>query len=152
LLDTPLMMRAYLFLGPLAALAAMAAYGFVLFEGGWQWGEVLAGDDPLYQAATTACLAAVVVAQVVNGFLCRSERESIFRQDPFSNPLMLWGVAIEMVLILVIVYLPAGHAVFATAPLPAAVWLFIVPFVVFMLVAEELRKLLVRRLAGEPRG
>src|SRR5512144_3384014 len=92
------------FLGLLEALAAMAAYAFVLNGGGWQWGLVLAMDDPLYLRATTACLAAIVVAQVVNVFLCRSERETVFRESPFSNRMILWGVATEIVLILVIVY------------------------------------------------
>jgi magnesium-transporting ATPase (P-type) len=151
LLDAPLLLRAYLFLGLFQALAAMAAYAFVLNSGGWQWGQVLAMDDPLYLRATTACLAAIVVAQVVNMFLCRSERDTVFGENPFSNRMILWGVATEIVLILVIVYTPIGHAVFGTAPLPFSVWLFMLPFALLMLLAEELRKLIVRRMAVKDR-
>lgn len=147
LLDAPLLSRAYLFLGMLEALAAMAAYAFVLNSGGWQWGQVLAMDDPLYLRATTACLAAIVVAQVVNIFLCRSEQGTLFGENPFSNRMILWGVATEIVLILVIVYTPIGHAIFGTAPLSVTVWLFMLPFALLMLLAEELRKLIVRRAA-----
>jgi sodium/potassium-transporting ATPase subunit alpha len=151
LLDAPLLLRAYLFLGLFQALAAMAAYAFVLSSGGWQWGQVLAMDDPLYLRATTACLAAIVVAQVVNVFLCRSERDTVFGENPFSNRMILWGVASEIILILVIVYTPIGHAVFGTAPLPFPVWLFMLPFALLMLLAEELRKLIVRRAAVKDR-
>jgi magnesium-transporting ATPase (P-type) len=146
LLDAPLLLRAYLFLGLFQALASMAAYAFVLLGGGWQWGQALAMDDPLYLRATTACLAAIVVAQVVNVFLCRSERETVFRENPFTNRMILWGVGVEIALILAIVYTPIGHAVFGTAPLPLAVWLFMIPFALLMLLAEELRKLIVRRV------
>jgi magnesium-transporting ATPase (P-type) len=108
-------------------------------------------DDPLYLRATTACLAAIVVAQVVNVFLCRSERDTVFGENPFSNRMILWGVATEITLILVIVYTPLGQAVFGTAPLPFSVWLFMLPFALLMLLAEELRKLIVRRVAVKDR-
>ena len=145
LLDTSLLLRAYAFLGPFEALTAMAAYAFVLAGGGWAWGQALAADDPLYLQATTACLAAVVVAQVVNVFLYRSEVESVFAGNPFVNRLILWGVLTEIALILLVVYTAAGQALFATAPLPATVWLVMLPFVLLMLAAEEGRKAIVRR-------
>ena len=40
---------------------------------------------------------------------------------------------------------PWGNALFGTAPPDAVVWLFILPFGIGMLLAEELRKALVRR-------
>jgi magnesium-transporting ATPase (P-type) len=148
LLDAPLLARAYLFLGLIEALAAMAAFFFVLHAGGWQWGETLAASDPLYRQATTACLAAIVVAQIVNVFLCRSERDSLFRLDPFANPLILAGVASEIALILAIVYTPPGQLLFGTAPLAAAHWAFMLPFALVMLAAEEGRKWIVHRRAA----
>jgi calcium-translocating P-type ATPase len=150
LLDASLLLRAYLFLGPFQALAAMAAYAFVMVGGGWRWGEALATNDPLYLRATTACLAAVVVCQVANVFLCRSERETVFRENPFVNRMILWGVGTEVGLVLVIVYTSVGQSVLGTASLPPDVWLFILPFALLMLLAEELRKLIVRRLPSPP--
>ena len=47
-------------------------------------------------------------------------------------------------LIALIDYTPWGNALFGTAPIPAAVWLFIIPFAFGMLALEELRKWLVR--------
>ena len=145
LLNWPLLLRAYLFLGMLEAAAAMAAYAFVLHNGGWQLGEQLTSQDPLYLQATTACLSAIILMQVVNVFLCQTPERSLFGTPLFVNRLLLWGVVLEMTLILSIVYTPWGHLVFGTAPLASAVWLFILPCALGMLLLEEARKGLVNQ-------
>jgi magnesium-transporting ATPase (P-type) len=136
--------RAYLFLGPVQAIAAMAAFFFVLDGRGWSYGEVLAPTDPVYLQATTACLVAIVVMQVANVFLCRSPRLSIFALGPFSNRLILGGILVEIAIILLIVYTDPGHSLFGTAPVTFEVWLFAIPFAVAILAMEESRKWLVR--------
>lgn len=145
LLSGPLLARAYLFLGVLEAVAAMAAFFFVLHGAGWQYGQTLPHDDPLYLQATTACLSAIIVMQVVNVLLCRSERDSLFSRVVFHNKLMLWGIAAEIILILLIDYTPWGNLVFGTAPIAVEVWLFVIPFALGMLMLEELRKWLIRK-------
>jgi calcium-translocating P-type ATPase len=145
LLSWPLLARAYLFLGMLEAAAAMAAFFFVLHLGGWTYGEMPDRLDPLYLQATAACLAAIIVTQVVNVFLCRDPSASIFTVGLLSNRLILLGVAVEVALILAIVYTPWGQAIFGTAALPLEVWLFMLPFAASMLLLEEARKLAVRR-------
>ena len=144
LLSWPLLARADLFLGALEAAAAMAAFFFVLRSAGWSYGELPGRLDPLYLQATTACLAAIIVTQVVNVFLCRDPRASLFAIGLGGNRLILLGIAVELVLVLGIVYTPWGQAVFGTAPLPLEAWLFVLPFAAAMFVAEEARKLLVR--------
>jgi len=149
LLSWPLLARAYLWLGALQAVVAMAVYFFVLRQGGWQYGDALAAADPLYLQATTACFAAIVVAQVVNVFNCRHPVVSAWRIRVASNPLLLIGIAVEIVLLLLIVYTPIGHAAFGTAPLPASVWTVAIVLGLGFGLLEELRKwLLRRRLAG----
>jgi sodium/potassium-transporting ATPase subunit alpha len=145
LLSWPLLARAYLFLGMLEAAAAMAAFFFVLHMGGWTYGELPGRLDPLYLQATTACLAAIIVTQVVNVFLCRDARASTFSTGVLGNRLILLGVAVEIALILAIVYTPWAQAAFGTAALPFEAWLFMLPFAAAMLVLEEVRKLVVRR-------
>ncbi|UZR29794.1 cation-translocating P-type ATPase [Methylococcus mesophilus] len=140
LLNWPLLLRAYLFLGLLEAAAAMAAYSFVLHDGGWSWGERLESHDPLYLQATTACLSAIIMMQVVNVFLCKIPGRSLFGAHVFANRLLLWGVALEIVVILIVVYTPWGHLVFGTAPIAPAVWLFMLPCALGMLLMEEGRK------------
>ncbi|HSD33760.1 MAG TPA: cation-transporting P-type ATPase [Gemmatimonadales bacterium] len=145
LLDATLLTRAYLFLGLLEAAAAMTTFFFVLTRGGWSYGQQLAPDDPLYLQATTATLCAIIVAQVANVFLCRSETRSAFRLGLLSNPLILGGILGEVLLILAIVYLPVGHRVFGTAPIPSTAWLVAAACAVGMFGLEELRKLALRR-------
>ena len=145
LLHWPLVIRAYFFLGLLEAAAAMAAFFYVLREAGWQYGESLAKNDPLYLQATTACLAAIVLAQVCNVFLCRHPQQSTLRFGLLANPLLVGGIAFELLLIYLIVYTPWGNALFGTLPLPLNAWLSMVPFVAGMFVLEEGRKWLVRR-------
>jgi sodium/potassium-transporting ATPase subunit alpha len=146
LLSLSLMARAYLFLGPLEAVACMFGFFWVLSEGGWTWGTVLPASDLLYREATTACLTAIVIAQVANVFACRSLRESLFDVGFFTNRLVFAAIAVELLLQAFIVYHPLGHRIFATAPLPFRVWLVLIPFALALFFAEEMRKLLVRRM------
>jgi magnesium-transporting ATPase (P-type) len=148
LLSWKLIARAYLFLGVLEAAAAMTVFFVVLNAAGWQYGETLARTAPLYLQATTACLATIVIMQVMNVFLCRHPLKSAFSFGPFSNPLILLGIAAELGLLLFIVYTPAGNWLFGTAPVGAEVWLFAVALAVLMGIAEEARKAWLRRSRG----
>ena len=149
LLSWPLLARAYLFLGPLEALGALAAFFFVLGASGWQYGQIPVIGDPLYPAylaATTACLVAIVLAQMVNVFVCRHPLLPAWHFPLFENRLLLAGLAVEGGLLLAIVYTPWGNRLFGTAPLSIDVWLFALPFVLLLGVAEETRKWLRRRI------
>ena len=146
LLRWPVLARVYGCLGAFEAAASMSAFFFVLHGGGWNYGQEISSRTPLYLEATTACLLAIVMMQVVNVFLCRSERETAFAYRPSKNPLILAGIAVEIMLILLIVYYPWGHAVFGTAPVSWQVWCFVLPFALALLAVEESRKWLARRL------
>jgi magnesium-transporting ATPase (P-type) len=63
----------------------------------------------------------------------------------FGNPLLAWGVGVELVLIALIDYTPWGNRLFGTAPISADVWLLMLPFAAGMLLLEELRKAWRRR-------
>lgn len=148
LLDFPLIVRSYLFLGPIEAAACMFGFFYVLYYGGWAWGEMLLPEDLLYLQATTACLTAIVITQIGNVFACRSSRESVFRIGVFSNKLIFWGILIELLLQLFIVYHPSGNRLFGTAPVGLNVWLILIPFSAGLLLAEEMRKARARRRRG----
>jgi sodium/potassium-transporting ATPase subunit alpha len=145
LLNFPLIARAYLFLGPLEAVACMFGFFWVLKTGGWAWGTLLPASDILYMQATTACLTAIIVTQIANVFACRSSRESLFSIEFFSNRLIFAGIAVELLLQLFIVYHPFGNKIFSTAPLSRHTWLMLVPFAALLLIAEETRKLIVKK-------
>ena len=144
LLTPGLLARAYLFLGTLETVAAMAAFLFVLLGAGWVWGTSLSPDDPLYRRATTAYLTAVVLMQVVNVHLCRTRRAPIGSRRFWGNQLITAGIVTELVLILLIDYTHIGNAMFGAAPLPWRAWAVVIPFALAMLLLEEGRKRVVR--------
>ena len=145
LLSWGVIARAYLFLGMLEAAAAMAAFFFVLHAAGWHHGMALDKADPLYLQATTACLAAIVVMQVMNLFLCRHPQKSALAFGLAANPLIPFGIAAELAVILAIVYTPAGNWLFGTAPVGWETWTFALPFALLMWGLDEARKAWLRR-------
>ena len=145
LLSLPLLLRAYVFLGLIEAGIAMAAFFWFLYAHGWTWGTPLDWTDPLYRQATTVTFAAIVIAQVANVFACRSERISVFRLGFLSNPFILWGIAVELVLLALIVYTPFGNLVFSTEPLPLWAWGPLVLGAVGLLLADEILKMVLGR-------
>jgi len=121
---------------------------FVLHGAGWQYGEMLAASDPRYLQATTACLMAIVLAQMVNLFVCRHPRLPAWHFPLLANRWLLAGLASEVILLLAIIYTPWGNRLFGTAPLPLAVFLYALPFALFLGLAEEVRKWFIRRQAA----
>ena len=144
LLNRAVLYRAYGFLGLIEAGIAMGGFFWYLLSHGWTWGAPLSWSDPLYRQATTVTLAAIVLAQVANVFACRSERTSILRLGFFTNRFILWGIAVELVLLMLIVYTPFGNIVFGTEPLPLWTWGPLLLGMGGLLLAEELRKSIIR--------
>jgi calcium-translocating P-type ATPase len=140
LLNRALLLRSYIFLGGMEAAAAMAAFFRVLHGGGWEYGMELSTHDSLYLQATTATLSAIIVMQVVNVFICRSDRDSIFSQNLLENRLIVIGVMEEIILIILIDYTPWGNELFGTSPISGEIVLWMIPCAVAMLLLEELRK------------
>jgi Ca2+-transporting ATPase len=145
LLDLPLLLRAYCFLGPLEAVASMAAFFLIYWQAGWKPGAPLVDSGILYRTATTMTLAGIVLSQVGNVLACRTERESVFRVGLSSNRLVLWGILSELCIITILVYTPVLQRIFGLAPLGAQDWLFLLAFAPLLLFADEVRKFIVRR-------
>jgi len=151
LIDASLLLRVYGLLGPMEAVAAMAAYFFVLWRGGWHWGEALAVGEPLYLQATAACLSGIVAMQVANVFVCKSPQRPLWQVPLADNPWILTGVAVEVAAIVAIDYTSWGNAIFGTAPLPWEVWALMPPFALALVLLDEVRKRLrLRRSRRQP--
>ncbi len=147
LLTRAVMIRSFLLLGVLEAVAGMAAYFYVMYQGGWSWGQPLAHTSILYLQATTACLAGIIATQIANVFTCRSAHISIITLGFFSNRLVLAAVGLELFLAGLIVYTPFGNSLFASSPIGINVWLLLIPFAVLLLAVDEGRKYLSGRSA-----
>ena len=143
-----LLARAYLILGPVQSLAAMAAFYFMYWTNGY-WGQWLdlPGDGTLYRAATAMALAAVVTTQIGNLFAQRAERISSLRIPLFSNKVLWIGIASELTLIALITYAPAFQNFIGTAAFPLRNWLFLFAWVPSLFIVDEIRKAIVRRRA-----
>lgn len=142
-----LLARAYLWLGLVQSLAAMLAFYWMYWQHGYggQW-LGMPSSGPLYQAATAMTLGAIVATQIGNLFAQRTEHSSIFQVGFFSNRLVWFGLASEILLIVAIVYVPILQLVFGTAALGWRAWLFLAAWTPALLVADEARKWVVRRI------
>jgi len=145
LLNASVLSRAYLFLGPIEAVACMFGFFYVMVGGGWNWGTMLPPDHVLYMQATTACLTAIILTQIGNVFACRSAKESVLSLGLLSNRFIFIGIAFELCLQLFIVYHPLGNRIFATHSIPLATWLVLIPFALLLFFGEEARKHLALR-------
>jgi sodium/potassium-transporting ATPase subunit alpha len=150
LLDFSVISRAYLFLGPIEAVACMFGFFCVLYGGGWNWGAVLRPDNVLYMQATTACLTAIIITQAGNVFACRSSKESVLSLGLLTNRLIFVGIGFELMLQLFIVYHPWGNRIFSTSPISLQIWLVLLPFAFLLLFAEEARKAITRHMQLVP--
>ena len=145
LLSLPILLRAYLFLGVIEAAVAMGGFFLYLYSQGWTWGTHLDWSSPLYKQATTVTFAGIVFAQVANVFACRSDHLSMSGLGWRTNPLIVWGILTELIILVLITYTPIGNEIFGTSPLP--LWIFgpLVLGALALLLAEEGRKLIVNR-------
>ena len=158
LLDLPLLLRTYCFLGLLEGLAGMAGFFFVWWTNGYNLPQLQAlspsilshsanaATMAIYHQATTMTLAVIVACQDGNVFACRSERFSILRLGFFTNRLIWAGIAVEWILILSIIYSPTLQNVFSTAPLKPSYLLMLLFCPPLILIADELRKIIINRV------
>ncbi|MFC6639809.1 cation-translocating P-type ATPase [Sulfitobacter sediminilitoris] len=145
LLSRNLLLMSYGIVGMVQAAAGFFTYFTILFSGGWQWGQELAGSNPLYCTAITGFFASIIICQVADVIICRTRTQSLFTVGVFSNKLVLVGIASELLLLACISYIPAFNTFFGTAPLEAWHLILSVPFAVAILIADEVRRLFVRR-------
>ena len=104
---------------------------------------------PVYVLATTMTLAGIVAAQVGAVFACRTDRASVLSVGLLTNRLVLLGVAVELALLALLVYVPLLQEVFGTAPLGPREWPFLLALAAGLLLADEGRKALLRRRARQ---
>ncbi|HWJ81728.1 MAG TPA: cation-transporting P-type ATPase [Nocardioides sp.] len=104
LIDRALFVRAFLVLGLTEAVLSLTAFTLVLVGHGWHWGAT--PSSGVLALASGTAFATIACAQVANAFACRSTRLPVWRLDPRGNPLVLWAVGTELVLLLVFLGLP----------------------------------------------
>ncbi|WP_344475867.1 cation-transporting P-type ATPase [Nonomuraea monospora] len=138
LIDRRVLVRVFGVLGPAQALAEMGAFAGVLLLGGWQIGTE--PSPALLAAASGTAFAAVVLGQFANAFACRSESRWIGRIRWNTNRLLLGAIAVEAILLLLFLGLPAVADLLGGSFPPAAGWLLAALAIPVMIVADAAYK------------
>ncbi len=94
--------------------------------------------------AMTMTFMSLVLIQFFKAYNFRSDRHSIFNK-PFANRWLNLAVSWELVLLVLIVYLPFLHEAFSTYALPPIDWLIVIGLAITIVPVLELAKWLVRR-------
>ncbi|MGE5222745.1 MAG: cation-translocating P-type ATPase [Omnitrophica WOR_2 bacterium] len=163
LVDKGLLARSFLWLGVIEAVLCYAGFFFVysfLGAGDMTNIPVLSGlaalgllparlglsPDQMYILAVTTFHAGVVTAQIGNAFACRTEKEKVHRLGWFSNSFLWLGIAIEILLILALIYIQPLAVTFQHLPLPPVFWAGLILYAPILYALERYRKILARRI------
>ncbi|MDG6778836.1 cation-transporting P-type ATPase [Thiomicrorhabdus sp. zzn3] len=135
ILDWEVFKRGYFMNGLFEAGAAMFAFLGFLFLNGWEYGHLDISDE-FHRQAMTMTLLGAITCQMANVFTLRSWEGSLWAMTS-TNKMIWFGVAVEGVFILAILYVPAVQSVFNTATVPwQDLWLLL-PFPVLLLLNHE---------------
>jgi magnesium-transporting ATPase (P-type) len=149
--DGRLLRRAFLWLGLLEALLCFAAFFFI------NNGLDIAYLQPLHNQvfshlphesqnslAMTVFYAGVVMAQVGNAFACRTERNRGRYLGWLSNPTLLRGIVIDLVILIGLIYFKPLAELFGNVPIPPIIWIGLVIFPVVIYGMDWMLKMLFR--------
>ena len=153
ILTRAMLLRAWLWLGLLEAVLVMGGFLFVLLRAGWSPGDATGEGAPLHQAylaATTMTFAGIVACQLGTVFAARTNRASLREIGVFSNPLLLYGVAFEVLFAAALIYLPPLQGLFETVALGLEEVALLACFPVIVWGSDELRRAWLRRSDPPP--
>jgi calcium-translocating P-type ATPase len=139
--------RAWVFLGLLSAALVVGGYFFVLTRAGWHPGAAVGAGSALHHAyvqATTMTFLGIVACQVGTAFAARTERASLREVGVTTNPLLLWGIAFEIVFAGAVATLPGLRTMFGTSAPPLIALPLLAAFPVIVWGADEIRRGLIR--------
>jgi magnesium-transporting ATPase (P-type) len=153
-IDRRLLLRAWGLLGVVSAVLVMAGYFWSLWRAGWHPGDPTGPGSALhdaYRQATTMTFAGIVACQIGTAFAARTDRASLRSIGLFSNRLLLWGIAFELVFTAALIYLPPLQGLFGTAALDWSHLAVLAPFPLIVWGADEVYRWS-RRRAGTLAG
>lgn len=141
--------RSWGFLGVISAALVMTGFFLALSRAGWHPAMATGPGSPLnhaYHQATTVAWLGIVACQIGTVFAVRTDRASLRSVGVLSNRYLLGGIAFSLAFAALLIYLPALQGFFGTAALTPAQLALVAPFPFIVWGADELRRLLIRRL------
>jgi len=127
--------------GIVLGVSTLSSYFYILFSEGWNFGSEI--DTHLYTKASTIAFSVLVIAQLFNAFSAKSFTQSAF-SNLFDNKYLLGAVAISIMLVLAIVFLPIANKLFGTTPLNITEIITVILFSSIVFIEEEIFKLFYR--------
>ena len=151
LVDGRLLRRAFLWLGMIEAALCFFAFFFIN-----NWIDIPAFQS-LHEAifskiphtsqhslAITVYYAGVVMAQIGNAFACRTERNRGRFLGWLSNPALLRGIAIDLLILFGLIYIPPLADLFGHVAIPPVLWFGLALFPIIVYLLDWIRKWVVR--------
>jgi magnesium-transporting ATPase (P-type) len=148
IINRGILTRAWLWLGMIEAALVTGGFSLVLHDAGWAWGDATGLGSALHQdylVATTMTFAGITACQIGTAFATRTSRTSLREIGFFSNPLLLWGIAFELLFAGALIYVPALQDIFGTASLDPRYLAVLAVFPLVVWGSDELRRWVVRR-------
>jgi magnesium-transporting ATPase (P-type) len=134
-----------LYIGTIIAVGAMIGCISAWTAGGWQFGQSLASNSPVYIKGVTMTFAGIVVAQAGNVLACRTSKQSVFKTSLKTNKWIIAGIVSQISILAVLVYVPLMQHVFGTTALGVTDWIYLISLALIVVFAEEIRKFISRR-------
>jgi P-type Ca2+ transporter type 2C len=134
-----------LYIGIIIAVGAMIGCVGSWTAGGWQFGQSLALNNPVYIKGVTMTFAGIVVAQAGNVLACRTSKQSIFKTSLKTNKWIIAGIVSQISILAFLIYVPVMQNVFGTTALGVTDWIYLISLALIVVFAEEIRKFLSRR-------
>ena len=144
-ISRPMLIRAWLFLGVIICALSLGCFFAVLAHAGWQPGDATGAGSRFHHAylqATTMTFLGIVAGQIGTAFAVRSTHTSLRRVGLLSNRYLLLGIAGELLIAAIVVYVPAVQSLLNTAAPPPRFLLLLLPCPLIVWGADELRRVL----------
>ncbi|HEO4530607.1 TPA: cation-transporting P-type ATPase [Streptococcus agalactiae] len=140
LLDKGLLIKSFLWYGTIESVLAMGGFFWAHYLRYGNFTFFVANGIP-YREATTMTLGAIIFSQIGMVMNSRTSYQSIRALSIFGNKLINFGIIMEILAFLVLVYVPPFHNLFNTASLGLSHWLYLISCPFIMIGLDEVRKL-----------
>lgn len=139
LMSKNVLWRAFGWYGMIGAAVSIGGYFWINHLHGWP-DVSLAAAGPVYAEATTMTLAAIIFSQIASVMNSRSQKASVFKLGVFSNHKINFGILVEILILLMLMYVAPLREVFGTTTLQWQAWLYLIVLPIPIVLIENLRK------------
>ncbi|KAF0988455.1 hypothetical protein HZS_5193, partial [Henneguya salminicola] len=168
LVNMVLINYSYLLVGVFQAVAALMVYLYILMDHGFTWNYIriyTLWDDPrhsfivdsfgqewsylarkdLEYLCQTGCFITIVIVQIADLLISKTRMTSIFTHGIFGNPMLIFGIFLEVSLALFLSYVPIINNLLKTRPVHPKYFLLAFFFCYLLWGLDEARRLYMRK-------